>query len=67
MPLGDRQSHKQRPPILDEGNLRGRQLTPFQMLCHIAAPSSLVLEFINPILHVRPVTIVLGGREDLIH
>lgn len=66
MPPRDGQPHEQRPPVIDQRNLSGHQLTPLQIFRGVAAPPPLVFQFIKHIFHVSPIAIVLGQRDEVI-
>src|SRR2546425_1153890 len=59
------QAHKQAPPIEDQRDVPGGDLATQQVLGHKASPAPLVLEFVEVVLHIRPISIKLREAQNL--
>ena len=61
-----RQSDEQTPPVVDQCHGTSRQLTTMQVVCGVAAPTPLVLEFIEGVLSIRLISVELAKAENLV-
>ena len=59
--FGVGQAHKQAPPVVDHGHRARRQLAAMQIVRGEATPAPLVLEFVEGVLRVGPVTVVTSN------
>src|SRR3954451_14985659 len=58
------QTHEQAPPIVDQSNAASEQPAALQVLCREPAPAPLVLQFVEPVLAVRPIAIQLTQGQN---
>ncbi|MBN8450500.1 MAG: hypothetical protein J0M13_16135 [Candidatus Accumulibacter sp.] len=61
-----RQSNEQTPPVVDQSHGTSSQLTAMQVVRRIAAPTPLILEFIEGGLGIRPIPVELTEAENLV-
>jgi hypothetical protein len=61
-----RQSNEQTPPVVDQCHGTSSQLTAMQVVRGVAAPTPLVLEFIEGVLGIRPIPVELTEAENLV-
>ena len=60
------QTHKERPPIVDQGNDPRHEAASLNILRGVPTPAPLILQLIKDVLGVRSITVVLRDGENLV-